>query len=167
MTNYWLKPNWDTGKIITQLSTERLLELGLRGLVLDVDNTLISGKSTVLDERVINWVRNAKDHFKIHLLSNNPSKERIEKIAQQLNVDYAYRGLKPSRSSLKRVLNDIGLESSAVAIIGDRILTDILVGNRQGIYTILVNPIGIESSSQRFYSIRSLERSLSRIISLI
>ncbi len=166
MTKSWLKPNWDSGVVITQISNELLLEKGLQGLVLDVDNTLVAGSTTDVDETVINWINNAKKDFRIHLLSNNPSKERIEKIALQLDLNYVYRGLKPRRGSLRKVLNQLGLDHSKVAIIGDRLLTDILVGNRQGIYTILVKPIRMANSKERYNSIQFLERLLSKLFSL-
>ena len=75
------------------------------------------------------------------MFSNNPSRKRIKNIADQLDIEFTYSGGKPSKKKLNKVLDIIPYSSNEIAIIGDRVFTDILVGNRLGMYTILVDSV--------------------------
>ncbi len=141
MTKHCLKPDWEAGLGISKLPLEHLRKIGIKALILDVDGTLLPRRDIRLHESVVNWLKEAKHSFFIHLLSNNPSKRRIESIAKQINSSYTYRAAKPRKSSLEQVMNMFQLEPNEFAIIGDRIFTDILAGNRLGIYTILIRPL--------------------------
>ncbi len=143
MTKNWLQPDWETGSTLPNVPLRHLKELGIRALILDVDGTLLSGRNVELDLAVINWINSAKKDYKIHLLSNNPSKKRISAVANQIKVPYAFSAGKPRRNSLQPSIEFFDLESSKIAIIGDRLFTDVLAGNRAGIYTVLVRPVGM------------------------
>ena len=77
----------------------------------------------------------------LHLFSNNPSRSRIGGVAEQLGVDFTTSAGKPRRSPLRRVLQQLDLPAAQVAMVGDRVFTDVLAGNRLGMYTVLVKPI--------------------------
>ena len=79
----------------------------MKALVLDVDETLISGRKIVIQKSVEHWVKEAKSHFTIHLLSNNPSVQRIGTVAEKLNLSFTCGAAKPRRSSLQNVVNTI------------------------------------------------------------
>ena len=99
------------------------------------------------------------------MFSNNPSKNRINIIAEQLDLEFTYLGRKPSRRKLKKVLDKIPYSSNEIAIIGDRVFTDILVGNRLGMYTILVDSVDYYGKRIERNNFQSIERSLAKIIS--
>ncbi|MEB3165198.1 MAG: YqeG family HAD IIIA-type phosphatase [Cyanobacteriota bacterium] len=136
-----LIPDWMPGTTMAHLPLQTLLERGIRGLVLDVDRTLLPRRSTTLPEPVEQWLRHASDLVPIHLLSNNPSRQRIGAVARQLGVPYTTSAGKPRRSALRRVVEEMGLPAPQVALAGDRVFTDVLAGNRLGVYTVLVKPI--------------------------
>ena len=142
MKNNWLEPNWEPGLSITKLPIEHLLEIGVKALILDVDGTLLPKNELIVDRSVMLWIEDAKKHFKLHLLSNNPSKKRIENISDQININFTYKAAKPSRRSLRQVLKSLQLKPPKIAIIGDKIFTDVLGGNRLGLYSVLVHPLG-------------------------
>ena len=133
-------------------------------MILDVDGTLISGKKPVLSSDIKNWIDNSKKYFYIYLFSNNPSKSRIKLIADELDLEFTCSGGKPSKKKLKKIIDKIPYSSNEVAIIGDRVFTDILVGNRLGMYTILVDSVDYYGKRIEKNNFQSIERYLARII---
>ena len=141
-----------------------MLSKEIKALILDVDGTLVSGNNPVLSNSVKNWVINSKEYFYIYLCSNNPSKKRIKLIAEQLDLEFTYSGGKPSTRKLKKILDRIPYSSNEIAIIGDRVFTDILVGNRLGMYTILVDSVDSYGKRIESNNFQSFERYLAQII---
>ena len=125
---------------------------------------MISGKNPVLSNEIKNWINNSKKYFYTYLFSNNPSKNRIKLIADQLNLDFTYSGGKPSKRKLKKILEKFPYSSNEIAIIGDRVFTDILVGNRLGMYTILVDSVDSYGKRIERNNFQSIERYLAKII---
>ena len=132
------KANWDSKKPIYEISHEKLQNEGINSLLIDVDGTLLSRKSKVIPTNVKNWISKSKKLFSLYLISNNPSKERISKIANELGIRYKSNALKPRKKITLEVISEMNEETKNIAIIGDRIFTDIIVGNRCNIQTILV-----------------------------
>ena len=125
-----LKVNWDSNLPIYNISQSELQKKGINSLLLDVDGTLLNRKSNMIPKTVKNWIIESKKLFSLYLISNNPSKKRIAKIAKELNIRYKYNASKPRKKVTLDVIKEIGGEPKNIAIIGDRIFTDIIVGNR-------------------------------------
>jgi HAD superfamily phosphatase (TIGR01668 family) len=138
-----LTPDWLPGCTLAQLPLAELLErpLPIRALVLDVDRTLLPRRSATLPASAEQWLREAQRQLPIQLLSNNPSRRRIGTVAEQLGVPFTTSAGKPRRTALRRVVAELGLPAAQVALVGDRLFTDVLVGNRLGLFTVLVKPI--------------------------
>ncbi len=126
---------------------------------------MISGKHPVLTNDIKNWINYSKKYFHTYLFSNNPSKTRINLIANQLELEFTFSGGKPCTRKLKKVLDKIPYSSNEIAIIGDRIFTDILVGNRLGMYTILVDSVDYYGNRVERNNIQSIEKYFAKIIS--
>ena len=126
---------------------------------------MISGKNPVLTNDIKNWINYSKKYFHTYLFSNNPSKTRINLIANQLELEFTFSGGKPCTRKLKKVLDKIPYSSNEIAIIGDRICTDILVGNRLGMYTILVDSVDYYGNRIERSNIQSIEKYFAKIIS--
>ena len=133
---------WDSKLPIYEITLSRLQKEGINCLLIDVDGTLINRKSSRIPKAVKDWITEAKKFFCLYLISNNPSEKRISKIAKDLEVRYKFNALKPRKKVILEVINEIRCESKNIAIIGDRIFTDIIVGNRCNIKTILVKRLG-------------------------
>ena len=118
----------------------------------------------MLSNDIKNWIDNSKKYFYTYLFSNNPSRNRIKIIANQLNLEFTCSGGKPSKRKLKKVIDKIPYSSNEIAIIGDRVFTDILVGNRLGMYTILVDSVDYCGNKIKQNNFQSIERFLARII---
>ncbi len=160
MSQHWLKPQWEPGLIVPDLPIKHFLDNGIKSLIVDVDGTLLSGKRFILDENVKDWMLKAKESFHLHIFSNNPSAERIGSVADQLELPYTCGAGKPRRNKLIKVIKQFEFSPSNIAIIGDRIFTDILVGNRLGLYTVLVHPLGEGGGTKQRKRLQIFERSL-------
>ena len=136
-----LRPNWMVPGTLAEMPLDVLLEHQVKALVLDVDRTLLPRRQAVMPELALQWLQQAKQQMPIHLLSNNPSRARIGAVASQLELPFTTAAGKPRRSALRRVLQHFDLPAHQVALVGDRLFTDVIAGNRLGLYTVLVKPI--------------------------
>ncbi len=166
MRNYWLKPDWEPGTSIHTIPTKELVTRNIKALLLDVDGTLLPRNKKLLESPVKDWIIEAKEVFRLHLVSNNPSRERIGNIAKELNIGFTASALKPSTKQTIKAIQTIKYKESNIAIIGDRLFTDILVGNRLGIYTILVKPINQEGKTVKISKFQIFEKSIAKILEI-
>jgi HAD superfamily phosphatase (TIGR01668 family) len=129
---------------VAHLSLEELEDRAgqpIRALVIDVDRTLLPRRQSEIPPSAEAWLRLAHAQMPIHLLSNNPSRRRIASVAEPLDLPFTISAAKPRRGALRRVIEALGLPPSQVALLGDRLFTDVLAGNRLGLFTVLVKPI--------------------------
>jgi len=159
-----LKVNWDSNLPIYKISQSELQKKGINSLLLDVDGTLVNRKSNMIPKTVKNWIRESKKLFSLYLISNNPSKKRIAKIAKELNLKYKYNASKPRKKVTLSVIKEIGKKPKNIAIIGDRIFTDIIVGNRCNIKTILVKRLKRDGLPIKFNLTLKIEKLISHFI---
>ncbi len=136
-----LTPDWLVSTTLAQLPLDPLEQLGVRALVLDVDRTILPRRQAEVPPAAEQWLRHAAARMPMHLLSNNPSRRRIGAVAESLGVPFTTSAGKPRRAALRRVLEELAIAPAHVALVGDRIFTDVLVGNRLGLFTVLVRPI--------------------------
>ncbi|MGI6113895.1 MAG: YqeG family HAD IIIA-type phosphatase [Mahellales bacterium] len=147
--NKYLIPDQYT-KDICQIDLHQLMKKGIKNIIIDLDNTLLPwGKDTISGD-IYDWVIRGKDlGCKFCLLSNN-RKKRVEKFAGTLGILYVPKAPKPWKSSFRKAVIKLKGEKNNTAVIGDQIFTDILGGNRLGLYTILVSPL----SQREFFTTR-------------
>ncbi len=112
---------------------------GIKGMLFDLDNTLLTHYGTDFDAELIGWMRRAQDAgFGLCIASNGQPKRTLA-LAEKLGIPAVARSQKPRRSGLRRGLATLGLQPTEAAMVGDQIFTDIWAGNRLGMYTILVD----------------------------
>jgi uncharacterized protein len=120
---------------------EELEAAGIRGLIVDLDNTLLGFRETELGHEHLAWVSRAHDRgFRVAMLSNNFS-ERVSEVATQLNVRCFPNALKPLPFGFLRAKRCLQLRRREIAVVGDQLFTDVLGGKLCGFYTILTEPI--------------------------
>jgi len=133
--------------------------MGIRGLIFDLDNTIIPWGSTVLPSHIAEWLKGIiNSGYKVCLVSNN-RQDRVESVAQALNIPYVPRAYKPAKTGFRRAVGLMCLTPAEVAVIGDQLFTDVLGGNRMGLFTIWVSPL----SSREFIGTK-LSRQLEKLI---
>lgn len=126
---------------VYELDTAALKVKGIRAIIVDIDNTLVSWDTRLPDEKVTGLVsRLAAEGFKICILSNN-TRKRVEEFNKGLSLPAIYKALKPSKAAFKRAMKLMDSDAGTTAVIGDQLFTDILGGNRLGLFTVLVSPI--------------------------
>ena len=127
---------------VTAINVEGLRSRGIKALLMDLDNTLVAWQGYDIPDEIINWVREASVcGMKVCLVSNTRTSGRLDRISSILGVGFAVKAMKPRRAGFIEALNLLGVSSNEAAVIGDQIFTDVLGGNRLGIYTILVRPM--------------------------
>lgn len=126
---------------LCEVPHEELEAAGIRGLIVDLDNTLLGFRETELGQDHIAWVAQAHDRgMRIVMLSNNQS-ERVRSLAAQLKVECIPNALKPLPFGFLRAKRRLGMKRGAIAVVGDQLFTDVLGGKICGLYTILTEPI--------------------------
>lgn len=123
-----------------QIPYEKLYEQGYRGVLFDIDNTLVPHGARA-DERVLQLFKRLRAiGFSCCLISNN--KEARVNMFQVVDVtESIYKAGKPKPASYVRAMKKMGTDTTNTIFVGDQLFTDIWGANRAGIYTYLVKPI--------------------------
>ena len=146
---------------IFHITPEYLKEKNVKGIITDLDNTLVEWDRPEATPEITEWFKKMKDHgIHIVIVSNN-SEKRVQRFADPLGIPYIFKARKPIRKSFRKALSLLDLKQEQVVVIGDQLLTDIFGGNRSGFHTILVVPVTqTDGLATRFN--RSLERKILR-----
>lgn len=159
-----LQPNLILPGSILKLTPEMVKHHRLKGLVLDVDETLVPIRMADVSEELLPWVAEVRQVADLWLVSNNISESRIKRIAKTLDLPYIAGAGKPSRRKVRRAVESMNLPVEQVAMVGDRLFTDVLAGNRLGLFTILVEPMVNPNEAVKRSPLHSFEVWLSRIL---
>ena len=126
---------------IYDIDLMQLWNHGFRGIITDLDNTLVGASDKLATPELVQWLEKVKSiGFKVAIVSNN-ERLRVETFAAPLQIPYFYRAKKPINASFRKALAQLELTPQQTVVIGDQMLTDVLGGNRMGLYTIMVQPI--------------------------
>lgn len=138
--NFLLTPDFIFPRF-TDITPELLLSLGIKALVIDVDNTLAPYEQELPDEKTIAWFNALKQNgIKAALLSNN-SKERIDKYNSLLKLPAFPDAKKPSKKAIFLAMEQMGVTPDVTAGLGDQLLTDTLAVHRLDMISFIVPPI--------------------------
>jgi len=115
---------------ITEITLEMLNKNDIKGLILDLDNTIIDFNRNIATG-VKEWCEKLKkSNIKICILSNTNKIEKVTKAANELNLEYINFARKPLKSGFKKAQKLLQLETKSIATVGDQIFTDIIGANR-------------------------------------
>ena len=119
---------------------QELYERGIRGVIFDVDNTLVPHGAPA-DERALALFQEFHQMgMKTCLLSNN-KEPRVASFAGQVDSPYIFKGGKPGVQGYEKAMEKMGTERGTTVFVGDQLFTDVYGANRTGIYSYLVKPI--------------------------
>ena len=126
---------------LPEVSLDALARAGIRGIVVDLDNTVCAYHRPELAPGVAEWVAAARDRgFALVLVSNNFS-ERVALVGAQLGIPVVPNALKPLPFAFLRALKLLRTPRRATVVIGDQLFTDVLGAKLVGCRTILTTPL--------------------------
>ncbi len=119
---------------------EALYELGYRGIIYDIDNTLVPHGAPATEEAIALFDRLHALGYETLLLSNN-KEPRVKSFADRVHAKYIFKAGKPSRRGYRQAMERMGTDPSNTLFIGDQLFTDVWGARRTGITSILTRPI--------------------------
>ena len=122
-------------------SAEFLISIGVKGILLDVDNTLEPYENPLPTEKVLEWFKSLREAGIGAAIVSNNHKERIELFNNELKLPAYYDAKKPFKKSLKKAMADLGTTPLETIFMGDQVFTDVWAARNAGIRAILVPPI--------------------------
>lgn len=130
-----------------RIDFERLFEEGYRGIIFDIDNTLVPHGAPA-DERAIRlFARLKKIGFECCLVSNN-KQPRVEMFNRDVHVHIVWLAHKPLPGGYRKAMEKMGTDKTNTLVIGDQIFTDLWGGSFMGLKTIMVLPINPKEEIQ-------------------
>lgn len=145
---------------VQQITPSMLQKRGIRAIVADIDNTLVTYDDPTPTPALLPWLEKMKlAGIPIALVSNNSDSARVQTFNADLGFYATARSGKPFGKGVKRALDALGVLPHEAVMIGDQILTDVLAGSRLGMMTVLVKPI--KDRTDLFHRIkRAIEKPL-------
>lgn len=126
---------------ITAITPELLSRRGIRLLMLDFDNTIVTYYSDVPNPQVEEWFRTMQEGGITLCVVSNSKKDRVGRFCDARGLDWIIRAKKPRGKGIRECLNRYQIPASQAALVGDQIFTDTLGANAQGVTSILVKAI--------------------------
>ena len=149
-------------KSILDIDYNKLKDIGIKCILFDLDNTLLEVYKESLKKEYCYLIKKLKKDFKIIVISNNSSSKRVSQVAKKLDVEYVKFAMKPLSRGFRKVKKKYNLKKEEMALIGDQLMTDIMGGNKYGIYTVLVDPLAKKelkvTGINRFFERRALKK---------
>jgi uncharacterized protein len=128
-------------KSIFEIKPEELKSKGIKGIITDLDNTLVEWDRPLATPKLVSWFEDMKkNNIAVTIVSNN-NELRVKAFSDPLNIPFIYEARKPMTRAFFRAIKEMGLKKDETVVIGDQLLTDVLGGNRGGFHTILVVPV--------------------------
>ena len=131
---------------VTEITADFLNKHNIKGLILDLDNTLTTHNNPNPPQSSLDWLdKMKKSGIKMMIVSNN-SAERVTPFAKALGLHFVPNGRKPLTFGYTQAIKEMGIHKKSIAAVGDQIFTDILGSNLKGIRSLFVFPIEPETS---------------------
>ncbi len=126
---------------VYSIDFEKLKQEGIKGIICDIDNTIVAWNKKVVVSELIAWLEKINEMgFEVVLISNGMNR-RVDYFSDELDIPAIGQAIKPCRGAYRSAVDILDFSYSEIAVIGDQVFTDILGGNRMGFKTILVDPI--------------------------
>jgi HAD superfamily phosphatase (TIGR01668 family) len=126
---------------VFDITPKALMEKGIRAVVLDIYNTLVTYGVAEPTDEVIAWIDALKAAGLHVAIASNNHEPRVALFNQKIGVFTTWESKKPSPRSVKAACAHFGVKASETAVIGDQIFTDVWCARNAGAMAILVKPI--------------------------
>lgn len=141
-----------------QIPYEALYQKGYRGIIFDIDNTLVEHGAPADARSIALMERLKKTGYQVFLLSNN-KEPRVKTFNDAVHVSYLHKAGKPGRRGYEKAMERMGTDAATTLFVGDQLFTDVWGAKKAGIYTYLTVPIDKREEIQIV-----LKRYLERIV---
>ncbi|AJS57641.1 YqeG family HAD IIIA-type phosphatase [Paenibacillus sp. IHBB 10380] len=143
---------------VFDIDLEDLYAKGYRGIITDLDNTLVGAKTPLAHPELIAWFELVKKiGFQLIIVSNNQL-ARVSAFATPLDIQFVHQARKPFNAPFHKAMKWMGLSNTETIVVGDQMLTDVYGGNRLGLLTVLVLPISVQDEGWTTRINRRVER---------
>lgn len=144
---------------IFDIDLDDLERRGIKNIIFDLDNTIIERGAPEFPAKVMRWLNAVQQRgIRIAIVSNNRTRT-AERMAGEAGIPAVFNAIKPRRSPFKKVLRMLKARPDETAVVGDQIFTDVVGGNRLGMYTILTKPM----KGKEFIATTLITRQLERL----
>lgn len=142
---------------ITAVDLGALTDAGVRGLLVDIDNTIMARKAGVLPASASAWIAEVRAAGLAVCLVSNNWHDYVHEYASELGVPIVAKALKPLPFGFVAAARALDLATKECAVVGDQLFTDVLGGNLVGASTVLVVPVS-SSDLPHTLVLRRIER---------
>lgn len=144
---------------VKDINIDLLNKNEIKGIILDVDNTLIDFNKR-MPEGIEDWLINLKKiGIRFCILSNSNKIDKVKGVAEKLEIPFIYFAKKPFKSGFMKAKEILKLDEKNIAVVGDQIMTDVIGANRCKMFSILVKPI-----EEKDYLLTKIKRPFEKII---
>lgn len=127
----------------TDITPQMLQSWGIKLLLCDLDYTLAPRSVARPDEQVLDWVQAMQAAgIEVMILSNNRSSERVETFCKDMGITYVGHAGKPAKRGYREAMVKAGVTEKETAMLGDKLLTDVLGAKRSRVLALMVEPLG-------------------------
>lgn len=125
-------------KDIFSINYKKLIKDNYKLIIFDLDNTIGNIKEDICDKKTVDFLNNLNKEIKV-IIASNSKKNRVLNFCKDLECDKYYFCLKPLSKVLSKIKKKYNINYNEMVIVGDQLLTDIFLGNRKKLLTILVD----------------------------
>ena len=129
---------------VFDINYTKLYESGIRLILTDLDNTLVSYKDDFVNDKLVAWLcTREQEGFEVMIISNNSSQKRVKDFADKLGIPYVAKAMKPLKGGFKKVLKLASRKytPNEIVALGDQLMTDVFAANRMDYTSVLVKAI--------------------------
>jgi HAD superfamily phosphatase (TIGR01668 family) len=147
---------------VSELELAWLAERGIRGIVSDLDNTLVAWHGDEIPRDILVWLEAVKSaKIGVCLCSNTRRPVRLARIAEKLEIHHVPGNAgKPGKAGVLKALELMAILPNEALMVGDQLFTDMVAGNRVGLTTVLVNPL----ADKEFIGTKLISRNAEKLI---
>ena len=156
----WFVP-YRYARVIEDVDPRALRADGIRGVILDLDNTIVPWNASHPTPEVQRWIVDLVNAGVQPCIVSNNFTGRVRAVAEHLHVPVVTGAIKPTPWAFRKAMRVMGTTSQETALVGDQLFTDVLGGNLLGVKTILVDPLSAREFPTTMV-IRRIERLIRR-----
>lgn len=148
-------------KSVFDIPYEELYKDGVRLILTDLDNTLISYNETMPNDKLFELKKKIEDMGFEFIIVSNSRKNRVDNFSKAYDIKYHKFSTKPLKRGIKKtikILTKRKYNNNEIILLGDQLMTDVLGGKRCGIRVALIEPIDKDSDIKATRLNRSMER---------